>query len=81
MIISRKKYEALTQELDTLRKEKIDLLKVFEMYRKCNSKLENDIRILKNINSSFTDVIFPNTEEGRLGDTDTPTDLSDIWTL
>ena len=80
-IITTTEYNKLQGELGHLRKEREDLIKVIDLYRKCNNKLENDIRILKNINSDFTNVIFPNTEERGLGDTDTPIDLSDIWSL
>ena len=80
-IITTTEYNKLQDELGHLRKEREDLIKVIDLYRKCNNKLENDIRLLKNINSDFTDVIFPNTEERGLGDTDTPIDLSDIWSL
>ena len=79
-IISRAKYLQLITELKNLRKEREELLKVIDLYRKCNRKLEHDIVILKRINSPI-DVIFPNTEEGGLGDTDTPDNLSDIWSL
>ena len=80
-IITTTEYNKLQDELGHLRKEREDLIKVIDLYRKCNIKLENDIRLLKNINSNFTDVIFPNTDERGLGDTDTPIDLSDIWSL
>lgn len=80
-IITTSEYKKLQDELGHLRKEREELIKVIDLYRKCNQKLENDIRLLKNINSDFTDVIFPNTEERGLGDTDTPIDLSDIWSL
>ena len=80
-IITTTEYRKLQDELGHLRKEREALIKVIDLYRKCNQKLENDIRILKNINSDFTDVIFPNTDERGLGDTDTPIDLSDIWSL
>ena len=80
-IITAPEYKKLHDELVHLRKEREDLIKVIDLYRKCNQKLENDIRLLKNINSDFTDVIFPNTDERGLGDTDTPIDLSDIWSL
>ena len=80
-IITATEYKQLQDELGRLRKEREDLIKVIDLYRKHNNKLENDIRILKNINSDFTDVIFPNTDERGLGDTDTPIDLSDIWSL
>ena len=80
-IITTTEYKKLQDELGHLRKEREDLIKVIDLYRKCNQKLENDIRLLKNINSEFTDVIFPNTDERGLGDTDTPIDLSDIWSL
>ena len=80
-IITTTEYKKLQDELGHLRKEREDLIKVIDLYRKCNNKLENDIRLLKNINSDFTDVIFPNTDERGLGDTDTPIDLSDIWSL
>ena len=80
-IITTTEYNKLQDELGHLRKEREDLIKVIDLYRKCNNKLENDIRLLKNINSDFTDVIFPNTDERGLGDTDTPIDLSDIWSL
>ena len=80
-IITASEYKKLQNELGHLRKEREELIKVIDLYRKCNQKLENDIRLLKNINSDFTDVIFPNTEERGLGDTDTPIDLSDIWSL
>ena len=42
-----------------------------------NKRLKNDIRCLKNINSR--DIIFPNTDERGLGDSDTPTNLSDKY--
>ena len=42
-----------------------------------NKRLKNDIRCLKNINSR--DIIFPNTDERGLGDSDTPTNLSDRY--
>ena len=42
-----------------------------------NKRLKNDIRCLKNINSP--DIIFPNTDERGLGDSDTPTNLSDKY--
>lgn len=80
-IITTTEYRKLQDELGHLRKEREELIKVIDLYRKCNQKLENDIRLLKNINSDFTDVIFPNTDERGLGDTDTPIDLSDIWSL
>ena len=80
-IITTTEYNKLQEDLRSLQKEREDLIKVIDLYRKCNNKLENDIRLLKNINSDFTDVIFPNTDERGLGDTDTPIDLSDIWSL
>lgn len=43
-----------------------------------NKRLKNDIRCLKNINSR-SDIIFPNTDERGLGDSDTPTNLSDKY--
>jgi len=79
MIIPRHEYDQLQRELNTLRQANKDLLITIDLYRKCNQKLENDIRILKNINSDFSDIVFPNTEERGQGDTDTPTNLSDIW--
>lgn len=42
-----------------------------------NKRLKNDIRCLKNINSH--DIIFPNTDERGLGDSDTPNNLSDKY--
>ena len=42
-----------------------------------NKRLKNDIRCLKNINSR--DIIFPNTDERGLGDSDTPANLSDKY--
>lgn len=42
-----------------------------------NKRLKNDIRCLKNINSR--DIIFPNTDERGLGDSDTPNNLSDKY--
>lgn len=73
MWISKKKYQALQQKLE-------DQAKVIEIYRKVNHKLENDIRLLININKPFQDVIFPNTDERGLG-TDIPTEISDILEL
>lgn len=80
MIIPRHEYEQLIVELNTLRAANKDLRKTLELYSKYNEKLLNDIRKLatKNINS-HANIIFPNTEERGQGDTDTPTNLSDIW--
>lgn len=41
-----------------------------------NKRLKNDIRCLKNINSR-SDIIFPNTDERGLGDSETPTNFSE----
>ena len=73
MWISKKNYQALQQKIE-------NQAKVIEIYRKVNHKLENDIRILININKPFQDVIFPNTDERVLG-TDIPTEISDILEL
>lgn len=80
MIIPRHEYEQLIIELNTLRAANKDLRKTLELYHKYNEKLLNDIRKLstENINS-HANISFPNTEERGFGDTDTPTDLSDIW--
>lgn len=81
MIIPRHEYEQLIIELNTLRAANKDLRKTLELYSKYNEKLLNDIRKLatENINSHAASIIFPNTEERGQGDTDTPTNLSDIW--
>lgn len=81
MIIPRHEYEQLTVELNTLRQANKDLKKTLELYQKYNEKLLNDIRKLatENINSHAANISFPNTEERGLGDSDTPTNLSDIW--
>ena len=73
MWISKKNYQALQQKIE-------DQAKVIEIYRKVNHKLENDIKLLININKPFQDVIFPNTDERGLG-TDIPTEISDILEL
>ena len=80
MIIPRHEYEQLTVELNTLRKANKDLRKTLELYQKYNEKLLDDIRKLatENINSHAS-ISFPNTEERGQGDSDTPTNLSDIW--
>lgn len=73
MWISKKKYQEMQQKID-------QQAKVIEIYRKVNHKLENDIKLLININKPFQDVIFPNTDERGLG-TDIPTEISDILEL
>lgn len=73
MWISKKKYQEMQQKIE-------QQAKVIEIYRKVNHKLENDIRLLININKPFQDVIFPNTDERGLG-TDIPTEISDILEL
>lgn len=80
MIIPRHEYEQLIIELNTLRAANKDLRKTLELYSKYNEKLLNDIRKLttESINSHAC-ISFPNTEERGQGDSDTPTNLSDIW--
>ena len=73
MWISKKKYQEMQQKIE-------EQAKVIEIYRKVNHKLENDIKLLININKPFQDVIFPNTDERGLG-TDIPTEISDILEL
>lgn len=73
MLISKKKYQEMQEKIE-------QQSKVIEIYRKVNHKLENDIRLLININKPFQDVIFPNTDERGLG-SDMPTEISDILEL
>ena len=73
MWISKKNYQAMQQKIE-------EQAKVIEIYRKVNHELENDIKLLININKPFQDVIFPKTAERGLG-TDMPTEISDILEL
>lgn len=43
-----------------------------------NKRLKINIRCLKNINFR-SDIIFPNTDERGLGDSETPTDFSEKY--
>ena len=72
-ILTNKKYKEMLEKID-------QQAKVIEIYRKVNHKLENDIKLLININKPFQDVIFPNTDERGLG-ADIPTEISDILEL
>lgn len=82
-IITTTEYKKLQDEMGNLRKEKEELIKVIDLYRKYNEKLLSDIRKLatESINSHAANISFPNTDERGLGDTDTPINLSDIWSL
>lgn len=72
MLITKKRYNAM---LDLIAAQH----KTVKIYQKQVKKLEHDIRLLKNINSP--DIIFPNTDERGLGDSETPTNISEIYEL
>lgn len=73
MWISKKRYNAM---LDLIAAQQ----KTIKIYQVQVKKLEHDINLLKNINSPI-DVIFPNTDERGLGDSETPTNISEIYEL
>ena len=71
-ILTNKRYNAM---LDLIAAQQ----KTIRIYQKQVKKLEHDIRLLKNINSP--DIIFPNTDERGLGDSETPNNISEIYEL
>lgn len=82
MIIKRRTYEQLLTTISSLEQKNKELTQVVDLYRKVNQKLEKDIRSLA-MTSLYCrpDVIFPNTDERGLGDSDTPINLSDIFEM
>lgn len=78
-IYTNKQYYALVSVFTKQRKKINDLTQLLLIYRQRIKKLEHDIRLLKNINSP--DIIFPNTDERGLGDSETPTNISEIYEL
>lgn len=82
MIIKRSTYDQLLTTISSLEQKNKELTQVVDLYRKVNQKLEKDIRSLAMTSLYYRpDVIFPNTDERGLGDSDTPLNLSDIFEM
>ena len=78
MWISKSKYKQLNLDLETLATENVKLIKVNKTLLKKVKILENDKKILLNlINPDIPE--FPNTDERGLGDSDTPIDISELF--
>ena len=76
-IYTNKQYYALVSVFTKQRKKINDLTQLLLIYRQRIKKLEDDIRLLKNINSP--DIIFPNTDERGLGEQEVPVNFPDLW--
>lgn len=74
MLITRKRYNSM---LDLIAAQQ----KTIKIYQKQVQQQEKAIRILSNNVNSQADIIFPNTDERGLGDSETPTNISDIYEL
>ena len=78
MWISKSKYKQLNLDLETLATENVKLIKVNKILLKKVKILENDKKILLNlINPDIPE--YPNTEERGQGESDTPDNLSDLF--
>ncbi len=55
--------------------------KTLKIYQKQVQEQEKAIRILSNNVNSRADIIFPNTDERGLGDSETPINISEIYEL
>ena len=71
-IISTKKYEYLNYMIKQLREERNELVKQ-------NAELKKQLIYHKTWNQTFTDVIFPNTDERGLGEQEVPVNFPDLW--
>lgn len=74
MLISKKRYNAM---LDLIAAQQ----KTLKIYQKQVQEQEKAIRILSNNVNSRADIIFPNTDERGLGDSETPINISEIYEL
>lgn len=74
MLITRKRYNSM---LDLIAAQQ----KTIKIYQKQVQQQEKAIRILSNNVNSQADIIFPNTDERGLGDSETPINISDIYEL
>lgn len=74
MFISKKRYNAM---LDLI----VAQQKTLKIYQKQVQEQEKAIRILSNNVNSRADIIFPNTDERGLGDSETPINISEIYEL
>lgn len=74
MLISKKRYNAM---LDLIAAQQ----KTIKIYQKQVQQQEKAIRILSNNVNSHADIIFPNTDERGLGDSETPANISEIYEL
>lgn len=74
MLISKKRYNAM---LDLIAAQQ----KTIKIYQKQVQQQEKAIRILSNNVNSHADIIFPNTDERGLGDSETPNNISEIYEL
>lgn len=78
MWISKKTYNEMLRVIATTSEDNDKLIKINKSLRKKIKILENDKSILLNlINPDIPE--YPNTEERGLGDSDTPTNLSDLF--
>lgn len=74
MLISKKRYNAM---LDLIAAQQ----KTLKIYQKQVKEQEKAIRILSNNVNSQANIIFPNTDERGLGDSETPINISEIYEL
>lgn len=72
-ILTNKRYNAM---LDLIAAQQ----KTIRIYQK-QVQQEKAIRILSNNVNSRADIIFPNTDERGLGDSETPINISEIYEL
>lgn len=78
-IISTKKYEYLMYLIKSLREERDELKKQNAELKKQNAELKKQLIYHKTWNQTFTDVIFPNTDERGLGEQEVPVNFPDLW--
>ena len=71
-IISTKKYNQM-RKMQTMMHEKI-----MELMEE-NAELRKQLIYHKTWNQTFTDVIFPNTDERGLGEQEVPVNFPDLW--
>lgn len=77
-IMTNRTFNDLLQQLTNQAVTIDKLLNENKKLKNENKKLKNDIRCLKNIYSR-SDIIFPNTDERGLGDSETPTNYSEKY--
>ena len=70
-VLTTKKYEFLKYMIKQLREERDDL-------KRQNAELKKQLLYEKTWNQTFTDVIFPNTDERGLGDQEMPINFPDF---